>query len=169
MKVRNHRKRAPRRMKRWALWLVPLGGVALAIGAAIALGRAGQTGTPGPESPEVEARTAEYASYDQSVILTPQQERERAEVLAGLPSPCCRNHTMAGTCCKCVLSKTISGLAKHLIAERDYDAAHVRAGVLEWLQRADKEGFPGHACSTREGCRRPFNQHGCGGMEGRRS
>jgi len=139
------------------------------VAAAVAFGRAGQTATAGPDSPEVTARTAQYVGYDQSLALTPEQERTQAAALGEVPSPCCRDHTMARTCCPCTLSKTVSGLAKHLIVESRYEAAQVRAAILGWLRFADKDGFPGHACSRRDGCRRPFNQHGCGGMDGRRS
>lgn len=111
-------------------------------------------------------QAAEFISYDQSIVLTAEQQTVMAEGLSSIPAPCCNQYSIATCCCPCNLAKSAWGLSKLLIARQHADAGQVRAAVAEWLQFTNPRGYTGDACFTR-GCNRSFEKNGCGGMDDR--
>lgn len=112
---------------------------------------------------DVPALTRAFLSYNQSISLSPAQERLRKEALGALPAPCCTDRSAYTCCCSCNLAKSVWGLSKHLIANEGLEASEVRAAAEGWFRSVNPDGFSGDACYT-GGCRRPFRRNGCGGM-----
>jgi hypothetical protein len=115
------------------------------------------------EFTDVRKHTEEFIRYYQTIELTPEQEEVKGEALSNLPAPCCSNYSANTCCCVCNLSRTIWGLAKHLIAERGFDVAATRRAVIKWARFVNPDGFSGDACFN-GGCARAFANNGCGGM-----
>lgn len=113
---------------------------------------------------DVEAQTAQFMEWEQSIRLTPEQEAVKKAALEALPAPCCGENSAYTCCCPCNLSRTVWGLSQHLIAERNYSALQVRGAVEDWLAFVNPAGFSGDVCARAGGCGRPFEKDGCGGM-----
>ena len=128
------------------------------------LARADETTTPKMLFDDVKQQTREFHAYNRSITLTAEQRAVMRKALASLPAPCCSDRTAATCCCPCNMAKTWWGLAKYLIAERDYGPDQVRETVADWIQFINPDGFTGNACYT-GGCNRPFHENGCGGMD----
>ncbi len=126
---------------------------------------------PGAEAPrvapsapdELRQRAEELIGYSETVALSPEQERVKAEALASIKAPCGDRNSLAVRCCPCNLGKSIVGLANHLIAREGAGAPRVREAVLEWIRRTNPSGYSGAACD-RKRCDQPFRKDGCGGM-----
>lgn len=112
---------------------------------------------------DAKAQAAEFIRYFDTIELTPEQERVKAEALTPLPAPCCADHPLLTCCCPCNMAKAVWGLSAHLIAERGFDAEQVRKAAVQWLEFSNPDGFIGDACYT-GGCGRSFDHDGCGGM-----
>jgi hypothetical protein len=170
-KPRSHQPhREPAQARRRSLVWIVLGVTAVAAVAALAVtpwvlrtlasGMAAQETANG----ELQQRTAELIGYARSIALTPEEEGVKAEALSGITMPCANRNTLAVRCCSCNLSKSITGLANHLIAREGADVARVRQAVLDWISQANPGGWSGAACE-RKRCERPFREDGCGGMK----
>jgi hypothetical protein len=109
-------------------------------------------------------RAATFISYNESINLTPAQQKIMDEALSAIPAPCCAKFSIATCCCPCNLAKSSWGLSKYLIAEKQYSAPMVKKTILDWLHSSNPSGFTGDACFT-GGCNRPFAKNGCGGMK----
>ena len=109
-------------------------------------------------------QAAEFISYENSIVLTPQQRTVMDEALSSIPAPCCSKFSIATCCCPCNLAKAVWGLSKFLIAKHRSDALQVQAAVTEWLRFTNSKGCTGDACLT-GGCGRSFERNGCGGMD----
>ena len=112
----------------------------------------------------VRARAEQYIDYSNAIPLNTDQQRVKDEALRAIKAPCCSQYSMATCCCPCNLAKSVWGLSHHLIARKGYTALQVKKAVLQWLKDINPSGFTGNACFT-GGCKRPFAQDGCGGME----
>lgn len=110
---------------------------------------------------EEEVRT--LMAFYSSIQLTPEQEQVREAALRDMPAPCCNNFSAATCCCECNLSRSLWGLAKHLIADRGADAKLVRSAVEAWVSALNPAGYEGRTCMTGK-CSLPFKAGGCGGM-----
>lgn len=139
---------------------------ALVFGAEVASG-SGETDAPASKKPaaarDVRALTARYIGWSDSILLTPEQQQIKAEVLSSIPTVCCSKFSMLTCCCACNMAKTIWGLSNHMLAHEGADARKLRAAVLGWTRLVGK-GFTGDACLA-GGCGRPFAKNGCGGMD----
>jgi hypothetical protein len=102
--------------------------------------------------------------YHNTIRLSPEQERLKAEALSALPAPCCSRYSLATCCCPCNMAKAAWGLAAWLIAEKGYGAEQVRQAEADWLKRVNPTGFTGDSCFS-GGCSRPMRENGCGGMK----
>ena len=102
-------------------------------------------------------------AFYRSIELTPEQEQVREAALRDMPAPCCNNFSAATCCCECNLSRSLWGLAKHLIADRGADATQVRSAVESWVAALNPGGYEGRTCTTGQ-CNLPFKEDGCGGM-----
>lgn len=109
-------------------------------------------------------RAATFISYNESINLTPAQQKIMDEALSAIPAPCCAKFSIATCCCPCNLAKSAWGLSKYLIAEKQYSAPMVKKTILDWLHSSNPGGFTGDVCFT-GGCNRPFAKNGCGGMK----
>lgn len=112
---------------------------------------------------DVEAQTLQFMRYNDEIQLTPAQERIRVEALSTIPAPCCSDNSAATCCCPCNMAKSVWGLSKYLIAEKDAGVDEVRQAAKDWFRFINPNGFAGDACYT-GGCNRAFHQDGCGGM-----
>ena len=99
----------------------------------------------------------------EAIKLTPEQEKIRREALGPVPAACCSNFSMATCCCECNLSRSLWGLSKYLIVEKEADALQVRDAVTKWIAVLNPEGYEGNTCNTGR-CNLPFDKDGCGGM-----
>jgi hypothetical protein len=115
-------------------------------------------------SPTVRARAEQYIDYWNAIPLNTDQERVKDKALRSIKAPCCSQYSMATCCCPCNLAKSVWGLSHYLIGRKGYTAPQVKKAVLQWLEAINPAGFTGNACFT-GGCKRPFAQNGCGGME----
>jgi len=113
---------------------------------------------------DVHRQAAEFISYDDSIVLNPDQKKVMDEALSSIPAPCCAQYSIATCCCPCNLAKSTWGLSKSLIANQHANATQVKAAASAWLQFTNPEGYTGDACFTK-GCNRPFERNGCGGMD----
>jgi len=116
---------------------------------------------------DARARAPQFIAYYKSISLTPAQEKIKSEALSALPAPCCRDYPLMTCCCPCNLAKSVWGLSHYLIAKRGYTAPKVKQAVQKWLGFINPNGFTGDACFT-GGCKRPFAENGCGGMDEKR-
>jgi hypothetical protein len=112
---------------------------------------------------EVKTLMGHYAA----IQLTPEQEAVRVAALEDLPAFCCSRFSAATCCCECNLSRTLWGLSKFLITQKDATAPQVRAAVVAWTETVNPGGYAGNACFT-GGCIRPMREGGCGGMQAER-
>jgi hypothetical protein len=110
-------------------------------------------------------QSGEFIAYDRSLVLTPEQRTIMDEALSSIAAPCCKEFSIATCCCPCNLAKSTWGLSKLLITQHHASAPQVNAAVREWLHFTNAGGYSGDACFT-EGCKRPFERNGCGGMDG---
>lgn len=117
----------------------------------------------GVELHDVEAQTRQFIRWEQDVELTPEQERIRVEALSALPAPCCSDNTADTCCCPCNMARSVWGLSKHLIVEKDAGVEEVRQAAQDWFRFINPDGFSGDTCYT-GGCNRVFHENGCGGM-----
>lgn len=102
-------------------------------------------------------------AHYQAIQLTPEQEAVRSEALGPVPAFCCKNFSAATCCCECNLSRTLWGLSKVLITQKDADAQQVRAAVTALVEVLNPSGYEGNTCPTGR-CNLPFKEGGCGGM-----
>ena len=109
------------------------------------------------------AETLKFMEYYAAIELTPAQEAIRVKALENMPAPCCGKFPAATCCCECNLSRSMWGLAKHLIAEEGADAKRVRRAVDAWVSAIAPAGHNGHSCPTGR-CGKGFKDGGCGGM-----
>lgn len=112
-------------------------------------------------------RAAALISYNESIALTPEQQKVMTAALTPIAAPCCNRNSMATCCCPCNLAKSVWGLSKYLIAREHADQEAVRSAALEWIHSVNPRGFSGDACFS-SGCNRPFESNGCGGMNATR-
>ncbi len=117
----------------------------------------------GRASDDLRPRTEELIGYSETVVLTADQERVKAEALVSIKAPCGDRNSLAVRCCPCNLGKSIVGLANHLIAREGAGAPRVREAVLDWIRWTNPSGYSGAACD-RKRCDQPFRKDGCGGM-----
>lgn len=115
------------------------------------------------EFTDVGAQAREFMAYSRRIQLTADQETAKRKALSRMQAACCRDFSAYTCCCQCNLSRTVWGLANHLIAEKGLGAEQVSATVTEWLHFVNPAGFSGNACFN-GGCGRPFGKDGCGGM-----
>ncbi len=113
---------------------------------------------------DVRSDSERFIDYYSAIRLTPTQERVKAEALDSIPAPCCKKYSMTTCCCPCNLAKSVWGLSNYLIAKKGYRAPEIQSAVVGWLKFINPNGFTGDACFT-GGCKRPFAQNGCGGMD----
>jgi hypothetical protein len=145
-----------RTVRRWR----SISALAFVLSAAGGLLLAATSAPPKGDRPETET----YLGYDRSIQLSAEQEKIRVAALEALPAPCCKNFSAATCCCKCNMARATWGLAKHLIAQKGYDASRVREAVAAWHRAINPRGFSGESCFN-GGCSRAFAKDGCGGMK----
>lgn len=112
---------------------------------------------------DVRKQTMEFMGYYQSIKLTPDQEKIKADALSRMEAPCCKEFTMATCCCPCNLAKSVWGLSNYLVSVQKLPADRVAETVKTWIQFAYENGYTGDACS-KDRCNVAFKQDGCGGM-----
>ena len=140
---------------------------ALAAGLALASPSPGNSKAAKSAKPlfqDVRAQTKQFIAWSDSIMLTPEQQKVKEEVLSSIPTTCCSEFSMLTCCCPCNMAKAIWGLSNHMLAHEGADARRLRAAVLEWTRFIGPKGFTGDACS-KGGCTRPFAENGCGGMD----
>jgi hypothetical protein len=141
-------------------------GVLSATLAIVTLAAAAGTGQQPFDADANRAEALQYIQLNLSIQLTAEQEKIKEEALSAIPAPCCAEFSIATCCCPCNLAKTVWGLSKHLIVEKGYGAEHLRAAVVDYLQKINPDGFSGSSCFT-GGCVKSFHHDGCGGMSDR--
>lgn len=135
------------------------------LGAALALDRAANAGGSAlPRFTDSHKQAKEFIGYAQSIKLTDAQKALREEVLSKIDAPCCKKYTTAKCCCDCNLSRSIQGLAAHMIAKKKATAPEVRTAVLSWIHFVNPNGFSRDICDEPGACERAFEADGCGGM-----
>lgn len=139
-----------------ALFAFQLSGAAFAAGEPVAT-------SGGVELHDVEAQTLQFMQWYQEIELTPGEERIRVEALSAIPAPCCADNTAATCCCPCNMAKSVWGLSKYLITEKDAGVEEVRQAAQDWFHFINPDGFSGDTCYI-GGCGRAFHENGCGGM-----
>jgi len=112
----------------------------------------------------VELQTRKFMEAYDSIHLTPEQEEIKRAALGPLKAVCCKEFSALTCCCPCNFSKSLWGMAHHLIAEKGYSASQVEEAARAWIAYVNPKGFTGDACDT-GGCSRPFARNGCGGMD----
>ncbi len=148
--------------------ILRIGLITLAV-LAIGLGsHADQTKDPGDAwlAGEFEGTSDEVQTlmdHYEAIELTPEQEQIRREALGPLKAACCNNFSMATCCCECNLSRSLWGLSKYLITEKQADVAQVRSAVTQWIEVLNPSGYEGNTCNSGR-CNLPFDKGGCGGM-----
>lgn len=113
---------------------------------------------------DVAEQSRQFIRYYVDIHLTPAQQEIMDVALKSERAVCCDDHPMADCCCVCNLSRTVWGLAKHLIADFRLDAAETRRVVKEWLTFVNPNGFSGETCYLQR-CNEAYGQDGCGGMD----
>ncbi len=103
-------------------------------------------------------------AHYESIRLTPEQEKVRREALGPVPAYCCKDFSAATCCCECNLSRSLWGLSKYLIVEKNAGALEVRAAVSSLVEVLNPSGYEGTTCPTGR-CNLPFKEGGCGGMD----
>jgi len=140
---------------------------ALTAGLAFALPPQGNSQVTKGQKPlfqDVRAQTKQFIAWSDSIMLTPEQQKIKEEVLSSIPTTCCSKFSMLTCCCACNMAKSIWGLSNHMLAHEGANAKRLRAAVLEWTRFIGPKGFTGDAC-FKGGCARPFADNGCGGMD----
>lgn len=115
------------------------------------------------EFTDVGAQARDFMADNRRIKLTRAQESVKRKALSHLRAACCSDLSAYTCCCQCNLSRTVWGLANHLIAEEGFGAEQVSVNVTEWLHFVNPAGFSGNTCFN-GGCGRPFGKDGCGGM-----
>ena len=152
--------------RRFVLWALPVI-IILVVGLYGARSfSAGSKNVPSSavEFGDVRKQSEEFARYNKSIVLTPEQEAVRRRALSALPAPCCNDKTAYTCCCSCNMAETWWGLSKHLIAQRGFGEEDTRAAVAKWFRTINRDGFSGDSCYTGR-CNAPFSENGCGGMD----
>lgn len=116
------------------------------------------------EFTDLKGQMKEFIGFYRAIELTPEQEAVKKAALDTRPAVCCSDYTAYTCCCDCNLSKSLWGLASHLIAVRGMGAEEVAEVTADWMKFANPDGFSGNACYT-GGCNRSSRHDGCGGME----
>lgn len=116
-----------------------------------------------PVFKDVKAQTLEFMRHA-DMSLAPEQQAIKDQVLASIPTVCCKKYSMKTCCCPCNMAMTIWGLSNYMLVVKGADAAELRSAVLAWVKFIGPKGYTGDACFTR-GCNRPFAKNGCGGMD----
>ncbi|MBI2214792.1 MAG: hypothetical protein HYU52_14190 [Acidobacteria bacterium] len=117
-----------------------------------------------PEFGPVEAQTRKFIEYNRTIRLTPAQQSVKDEALSELKAVCCDDFPASTCCCPCNFSKSLWGMANHLIADEGHDSAQVRNAAKLWVAYVNPSGFSGDVCKA-GGCDLPFARNGCGGMD----
>lgn len=112
---------------------------------------------------DVEDQARTFMEWERRIRLSREQEQIKKDALSSIPAPCCSDNSAYTCCCPCNMSRTIWGLANHMIARQGANAREVRAKAEEWIAYINPNGYDGKACYT-ERCARPFREDGCGGM-----
>ncbi len=148
------------RLPRWTCTLIAALLVASsAPGAPAAPRKASKT----PAFRDVKAQTAEFMKYA-DMSLAPEQQAIKDEVLASIPTVCCKKFSMKTCCCPCNMAMTIWGLSNYMLVVKGANEAELKSAVLDWVRFIGPQGYTGDACFT-GGCGRPFAKNGCGGMD----
>lgn len=113
---------------------------------------------------DARAQAVEFIDYYNSIKLTPEQERIKKAALSKIPAPCCAEFSIATCCCPCNLAKSVWGLSHYLIAKAGLGVDEVHRTAQDWMQFTNPDGYTGDACH-KGGCKRPFHENGCGGMD----
>ncbi|MEM7583356.1 MAG: hypothetical protein AAF560_08255 [Acidobacteriota bacterium] len=147
---------------------LPRLGLLLVAALALALGSSGETTDSGDawlagEFKGDRAEVQKLMDHYEAIRLTPEQEKIRREALGPIPAACCNEFSMATCCCECNLSRSLWGLSKYLIVEKQADAKQVRDSVTAWIEVLNPDGYEGNTCQTGR-CNLPFDKGGCGGM-----
>ena len=112
---------------------------------------------------DVEDQARTFMEWERRIRLNREQEQIKKDALSAIPAPCCSDNSAYTCCCPCNMSRTIWGLANHMIARQGASAREVRAKAEEWIAYINPNGYAGKACYTGR-CPRPFREDGCGGM-----
>jgi hypothetical protein len=112
---------------------------------------------------DVEDQARTFMEWERKIQLNREQEQIKKDALSAIPAPCCSDNSAYTCCCPCNMSRTIWGLANHMIARQGANAREVRAKAEEWIAYINPNGYDGKACYTGR-CPRPFREDGCGGM-----
>lgn len=112
---------------------------------------------------DVEDQARTFMEWERRIRLNREQEQIKKDALSAIPAPCCSDNSAYTCCCPCNMSRTIWGLANHMIARQGASAREVRAKTEEWIAYINPNGYDGKACYTGR-CPRPFREDGCGGM-----
>jgi hypothetical protein len=112
---------------------------------------------------DADAQARQFMEWERTIRLSPEQEQVKKAALSSIPAPCCSDNSAYTCCCPCNMSRTIWGLANHMIARQGANAREVRAKAEEWIAFINPNGYDGKACYTGR-CPRPFREDGCGGM-----
>ncbi|GAB4239209.1 MAG: hypothetical protein Kow00109_13990 [Acidobacteriota bacterium] len=113
---------------------------------------------------DVAEQSRQFIKYYLEIQLSAEQQRIFDAALRSEKAVCCDDHPMADCCCVCNLSRTVWGLAKHLIANLQLDASETRRAVKEWLTFVNPAEFSGETCYVQR-CNNPYHEDGCGGMD----
>lgn len=136
----------------------------LSAGALLGFGSSSATAADEIVFQDAEAQARQFIEWERTIHLNPDQERIKKAALSAIPAPCCSDNSAYTCCCPCNMSRTIWGLANHMIARQGADAAAVRVKAKEWIAYINPNGYDGKACYTGR-CPRPFREDGCGGMK----
>ena len=118
---------------------------------------------PGRTSAVVQKRARELIRYA-DMTLPPEQQAIKTSVLASIPAVCCSKYPLSTCCCACNFTKTVWGLSNYVLTVEQADASRLRAAVDDWIRETNPAGYSGDAC-FKGGCKRPFAENGCGGMD----
>lgn len=127
----------------------------------------GAPGTSRPAKPvfrDAASQAKEFIAYYHSIPLDAGQQKIYEAALGSVPAPCCSDYPVLTCCCPCNSAKAVWGLSHYLIAKLGYSAPQVKDTVTQWLRFINPRGFTGKACYD-GGCKRPFSENGCGGMD----
>lgn len=112
---------------------------------------------------DVEGQARTFMEWERGIRLNREQEQIKRDALSAIPAPCCSDNSAYTCCCPCNMSRTIWGLANHMIARQGANAREVRAKAEEWIAYINPNSYDGKACYTGR-CPLPFREDGCGGM-----
>jgi hypothetical protein len=128
------------------------------------LGAPGTSGASKPVFRDAASQAKEFIVYYHSIRLDAEQQKIYEAALGSVPAPCCSDYPILTCCCPCNAAKATWGLSRYLIAKLGYSAPQVKDTVTQWLRFINPRGFTGNACFA-AGCKRPFAENGCGGMD----